>query len=183
MDRAAGLRGSCALLDRPGSGLRRAGRKEGDQPQLSVRGANQALQPGALQSEVVEKELPFVGIVERRDLGLHVGRDYNRLGAFVVGDGSNLLHVLIPPRFRLGQALREIALRHVGGIQHRLVREQKQLVDEGAVGGRRDLEGAGPLPVRQMLVQGLKDRQLLLSLLVAAVRGLLVGLHALSHRL
>ena len=91
MDLARGLRGLGAPGNGPGTALVLAGGEEGDQPQQGVAGANEPVQTGLRNAQLLQ-ELLFLLRLQLGDLRLQLGAHGNDLGPL---PGGQIGHQLI----------------------------------------------------------------------------------------
>ena len=167
MDLTGSLRSLGALADGPCAALLLAVGQEGDQTQQVVAGGDQVVQTAGLDAHLGQKCLLFLGAVIRNVL-LGLGTDGNVAGALLLGAGSHQRDVFV-----VLDALHQVILAHVAGVQHRLCTQQTHLVQHGlllGVGGVK-IEAAGGLTGAQMVGQLLQPSGLGGSALVVAALG------------
>ena len=142
-------------LDGPGPGLILPGCQETHQPQQLIAGLNQLLQSGFPDSQIFQ-EHPALILVQLRDLLLNLGADHKHAAVLLLGQLAHRLHMGI------GSAVvRQIILRHIGRVDHRLSGEQIIAAHPQLFVLILQLQCNGRLSVLQMLFDSFLQRQLL----------------------
>ena len=180
MDLAGSLRCLGALADGPCAALLLAIGQEGDQAQQVVAGSDEVVQTAGFNAHFSQKSLLFLGGVVG-DILLGLGADGNVACALFLGACGHQRDILV-----VFDALHQVVLAHVAGVQHRLSAQQTHLVQHGLLLGITlvKIEAAGRLACAQVVGQLLQPCGFGGSaLVVAALGGLCHAACAVLHHL
>ena len=167
MDLAGSLRCFCALADGPCAALLLAVGQEGDQAQQIIAGSDEVVQTTGFNAHFSQKSLLFLGRVVG-DILLGLGADGNVACALFLGACGHQRDILV-----VFDALHQVVLAHVAGVQHRLCAQQTHLVQNSLLLGIAlvKIEAAGRLAGAQVVGQLLQPCGFGGSTLVVAALG------------
>ena len=167
MDFTGCLRSLGALADGPGAALLLAVGQEGDQAQQVIAGSDEVVQTAGFDAHLGQELLLFLGgVIGNVFLGL--GADGDIACALLLGAGGHQRDILV-----VLDALHQVVLAHVAGVQHRLCAQQAHLVQHGLLLGVAlvKVKAAGGLAGAQVVGQLLQPGSLGGSTLVVAALG------------
>ena len=176
MNLTGGLRGFCALLNRPGPALVGTGGEEGDEAQQGVAGLNQPVEAAFRHAQLLHEHGLLLRVIQLGDVRLQLGADGQALAALGIGKGLDCLIMAVVFR------LIDLIFRHVCHINRLFQGQQVGGGDEGQVVSIVGV-GSGQLALVQVLQQAGEHLHLPGEFLVAALHGLLSLVNAALHHL
>ena len=167
MDLTGGLRCLGALADGPGAALLLAVGQEGDEAQQVVAGSDQVVQAAGLDAHLGQESLLLLGGVVGNVL-FGLGADGNVAGPLLGGAGGHQRDIAV-----VLNALHQVVLAHVAGVEHGLGAQQAHLVQHGLLLGIPlvKVKAAGGLACAQVISQLLQPGGFSGSTLVVAALG------------
>ena len=167
MDLTGSLRSFGALADGPCAALLLAIGQEGDQAQQIIAGSDEVVQTTGFNAHFSQKGLLFLGGVVG-DILLGLGADGNVACALFLGACGHQRDILV-----VFDALHQVILTHVAGVQHRLCAQQAHFMQNSLLLGIAlvKIEAAGRLACAQVVSQLLQPCSFGGSALVVAALG------------